>query len=79
MAIKKDELKFWKEIWRIKNEGKRPYFREIAESLKIHSNRAYYIVCKWEAKGLTDSGINSLAGWINEGVEEGDLNEKRRT
>jgi len=73
--IKDDEKALWKEIWKVKTSGEHPYFREIAKRLGINENRAYYIVSKWERKGLTNSGINPLAGWIEEGITEMSLND----
>jgi len=71
--IKQDEKKLWKTIWEIKNQKKHPYFREIAQQLNIPGKRAFYICTKWSNKGLINSGVNVLAGWIEENIIEEDL------
>jgi len=70
---KDDEIQLWKEIWKIKKAGKRPYFREVAEKLNINPNRAWYIFQKWCDKGLANCGISPMAGWIEEEITEEDL------
>ena len=74
--IKEDELKLWKELWIEKNAGNRPYFRAIAKKLGINEKRACYIFMKWGEKGLTECGVSPMAGWIEEGIKEGDLKNK---
>jgi len=71
--IKEDEISLWKNIWKEIKQGNKPYFREIAEKLNINEKRTYYILNKWNTKGLTNSGISPFAGWFEDDIKEDDF------
>lgn len=63
---KEDEFDYWRAIRHAEAHDLDRTFRQIARDLEIPSERAWYLLEKWERKGYTDCGVSPMAGWLTE-------------